>query len=317
MRILIASPQKGSVHTGNRSTALQWARIFEHLGHQPAAFASLSFSSDANLLVALHAEHCHEAIQTFRKRFPNRPIILGLSGTDIYPEPSETTLESIARADALVVLQDKAVDRLPARAKPKTRVIVQSAESENPNEERSTDPFRIVVAGHLREVKDPMRAAVAARALPPDSRIRIEHAGAILEAKYRQRVDEEQGRNPRYHFHGELPPDKLRGLMRRSQATVLSSRAEGGARVIGETVVDGTPPIASRIDGVTGLLGDNYPALFPVGDTKALTDLMSALERDAAFRTHLREETKRLASRFAPALEREAWKQLIDQLTQG
>ena len=34
---------------------------------------------------------------------------------------------------------------------------------------------------------------------------------------------------------------------------VLSSLAEGGPGVVGEAVVDGTPILASRIDGVTGL----------------------------------------------------------------
>ena len=36
----------------------------------------------------------------------------------------------------------------------------------------------------------------------------------------------------------------------------------------------GVPVIASRVAGCVGMLGDDYPGLFPVGDTTALANLV-------------------------------------------
>ena len=81
-------------------------------------------------MIALHAWRSADSIRRFRERYPDRPLIVALSGTDIYdyidrdPAP---TLHSLACADRLVALQDVARDRVPARFRLKVRVIHQSA----------------------------------------------------------------------------------------------------------------------------------------------------------------------------------------------
>ncbi len=299
-----------AVLTGNKGTAHQWAAILESLGHQ-----IVNGTEEADLLIALHAQKGRQDLLEFRQEYPSGLTVLALTGTDIYPAPDNEAIQTMQLADALVVLQPKALDRLPHHCRAKAHVIVQSAMGVNLTTAKSTDPFLICVTGHLRDVKDPMRAAEAARTLPPESKIRIEHAGAVLDPKYHAIVAAEKEKNPRYHHHGELPEEDVRDLMRRSQATVLSSRAEGGARVIGESIAEGTPLLATRIDGTTGLLGDDYPALFPFGDTQALADLLLKLEREPAFRAALHDEVNRLSSVFAPAAEKAAWHKLLSQLS--
>ncbi len=317
MRILIASPKIGAIQTGNQMTARAWAAILSSLGHEifPLDSDRPEPTPDADLLVALHAEKSAAAGRAFRAANPAAKVVVALTGTDIYPAPSGTGLASMRLADALVGLQDKAAAALPADLRDKVHVIVQAAPGPPaPPPERDTAPFRIGVVGHLRAVKDPMLAAEASRRLPPESKIQIEHAGAILEPEFELAVAREGRENPRYRYLGELPDAELAALFARCQATVVSSHAEGGARVVGESIAAGTPVLATRIDGVTGLVGDTYPGLFPVGDAAALAGLMRALESDPGFRSDLARAAAALAPRFAPETERAAWAALLDSL---
>ena len=95
---------------------------------------------------------------------------------------------------------------------------------------------------------------------------------------------------------------------------VLSSRMEGGANVISEAVVDGTPVIASRVAGSVGLLGEDYPGYFPVGDTEALRGLLLRAERDAGFYRDLKKHCASVADLFRPAEERRRWRNLMREI---
>ena len=139
----------------------------------------------------------------------------------------------------------------------------------------------MAVIGHLRDVKDPFRAAEAARRLPARSRIRIVHLGAAETPQWTARAQAEMKANPRYVWRGDRPRAEVRRLLGRARAMVLSSLSEGGANVISEAVAAGVPVLASRIDGSVGLLGRDYPGYFPVGDTAALARLLHR-HRDAA-----------------------------------
>ena len=86
---------------------------------------------------------------------------------------------------------------------------------------------------------------------------------------------------------------------------------EGGANVISEAVVDGTPVIASRIPGSVGLLGDDYAGYFPVGDTESLMELLMRAESDATFYRLLRQQCASRARLFRPEEERQRWRLLL------
>ncbi|MDH3592405.1 MAG: selenosugar synthase SenB [Planctomycetota bacterium] len=312
--VTIVTPTRGDVATGNRMTALAWADRLTELGHEVDVTPSYR-GQPADMLVALHGVHSHDAIAAFKRAFPDRPAVLILTGTDVYPRVHERTLASMRRSDRSVALQPGICDRIPAELRDRVRVIVQSSSAPaRPARERSRDSFDVCVVGHLRAIKDPLRAAEAARLLPDTSRIRIRHAGAILEPEYREYVEREQKENPRYMWLGELAPPLALELIVDCQLQVLSSHTEGGGRVIGESAVAGTPLLAPRNDASRTLLGEDYAGLFTAGDTRELADLMSRAETDAAFLESLRARVVERAARFDPKLEREAVRDLVDEL---
>ena len=161
--------------------------------------------------------------------------------------------------------------------------------------------FDVCVLSHLRAVKDPLRAAYAARRLPAASRVRVLHAGRALSTAMAARARREMARNPRYRWLGERSHAAALAMIARARVVVLSSRLEGGANVIGEAAVNGVPVLASRVPGNVGLLGARYEGLFPLGDTAALTDLLTRVETDQAFYARLVRSMNALAPLFEPS----------------
>jgi putative glycosyltransferase (TIGR04348 family) len=269
-------------------------------------------------MIAIHAWRSAESIRHFRALHPERPLIVALSGTDINeyidrdPEP---TLRSLALADRLVALQELARRRVPARFRHKVRVVHQSAPALRRRGGRRSRRFDVAVIGHLREVKDPFRAAEAARRLPAASRIRIVHLGAAETPQWAAMAEAEMARNPRYAWRGDRPRAEVRRLFGRARAMVLASLSEGGANVVSEAVAAGVPVLASRIDGSVGLLGRDYPGYFPVGDTAALARLLQRIESNPGFLKRLERAIARRAPLFRPARETAAWKNLIGEVT--
>jgi len=313
LRITLVCPAPPGSRQGNRITALRWARILKSLGHRVRIAAK---ADDADLLVALHARRSAEAARHFHERHPDRPLVVALTGTDLYRDlpGNPEARRSIAMACRLIVLQPAALARLPSVARRKARVIHQSAIPPPRRARGAPDRFDVCVLAHLRAVKDPFRASLAARMLPAASRIRIVHAGRAFTPAMAARARAEMERNPRYVWVGERSHAAARSLLARSRLLVLSSRMEGGANVIGEAAVCGVPALSSRIDGSIGLLGPRYPGLFPVGDTRSLASLLRRAETDARLRERLRRETSRIASLFRPSRERRAWQSLIREL---
>jgi len=179
MNIVLITPEGPTSRTGNRVAASRWARILRGLGHRVRLAADYD-GSPADLMVAVHAWRSAAAIERFKAKFPDRPVVLQLSGTDIYeyidsdPVP---TLRSMELADRLVALNDLAWRVVPKRLRPRLCVIHQSA-ARLPHPRRpSTRAVVVSVIGHLRDVKDPLRAAEAARLLPATSCVRIEQVG--------------------------------------------------------------------------------------------------------------------------------------------
>ncbi len=307
------TPASAVLRTGNRRTACQWAEVLGELGHEVRVCEKIC-SGAPETLVALHGERSHDSIVRLRRALPAVKLILVLTGTDIYPEPSAKTLDSLEKVDRAVILQRKAIDRIPRRLREKVRLIVQSAKRRAEGA-RDANHLDVCVVGHLRRVKDPLRTAAASRLLPPESKIRIRHAGGILEpAAFCDAVAREQRENPRYTYVGELDAQAVAELIASSHLLAVTSRSEGGARVVGEAIVHGTPVISSRIDGVTGLLGDDYPGYFPPGDTEALADMLSRAEADSTFVADLRAKTSEMAPQFHPQREKETWQSLIAEL---
>jgi glycosyltransferase involved in cell wall biosynthesis len=193
-------------------------------------------------------------------------------------------------------------------------VIYQSSplsRSSTPSQARG---FDVAVIGHLREVKDPFRAAQAARLLPASSRIRVVHLGAAETPKWAAMARAEMKHNPRYIWRDDRPRAEVQRLFGRARAMVLSSLSEGGANVLSEAIMAGVPVLASRIDGSVGLLGRDYPGYFSVGDTAALARLLHRIEARAELLAHLHRAIARRAHLFRPEREKAAWKRLIGEI---
>jgi putative glycosyltransferase (TIGR04348 family) len=316
MDIVVITPARPSSRSGNRTTALRWARILRRLGHRTRV-ATAYDAQAADLMIALHAWRSAAAISRFRQHHPDRPLIVALTGTDLYDylerDPA-TTLRSLESADRLVALQDLAQRRLPPRFHSKLCVIHQSAAPRVRPEAATDRCFEVAVIAHLRAVKDPLRAAEAARQLPATSRLQVVHLGGAHSPEWAAKVKAEMAANPRYVWRGEVPRAEVARVLGRVKALVLPSQSEGGANVVSEAVVAGVPVLATRVDGTVGLLGPEYPGYFPVGDTAALAELLHRIETDTGFLTQLKEAVMQRSSLFSPERETLAWKMLLEEL---
>lgn len=315
LSICIVSTTSWRSRKGNRVTALRWSRLLRSLGHR-VRIEEQYRGGPCDVLVALHARRSFPSVQRFARRYPDRPIILALTGTDLYRDihSSRSAQQALAKASRLILLQPLGVAELPASARAKAEVILQSAQAPPVKPRPRSGAFEVCVLGHLRPVKDSFRAAQAARKLPRTSRIRVLQIGGALSPAMKARALKEQRVNPRYRWLGELPRAKALRVMGRCRLLALTSLMEGGANVISEAVAWGVPVLASRIPGSIGLLGPAYPGYFEPEDTPGLTKLLRRSEEEPLFLRALRRDYAKLAPRFRPQREREAWARLLREL---
>jgi putative glycosyltransferase (TIGR04348 family) len=268
-----------------------------------------------DLMVALHARRSAASIERFHREHPDALLIVALTGTDLYGDikTSHAARKSLELASRLVVLQPLGLRELPKHLRRKTRVIYQSVKKPRAPVRPLKRTFEVCVIGHLRPVKDPFRTAMAARQLPPSSRIRVTHLGAALSKAMSVRARKEMQRNRRYRWLGEVPRAKALRILARSHLLVLTSRLEGGANVVSEALAAGVPIVSSRIAGSIGILGSDYPGYFPVGDTRALAAMLGRAECDRQFYRSLKDRCQRRAPLVTPARERLAWKGLLSE----
>jgi glycosyltransferase involved in cell wall biosynthesis len=171
------------------------------------------------------------------------------------------------------------------------------------------------VVGNLRAEKDPFRCALAARSLPFTSRIRITHAGKAHSEKFAGQARALASAEPRYRWLGEVPRWQVRRLLSRAHLLVQSSVMEGGANAVAEALAAGVPVIASRIVGNVGMLGEDYPGYYPVGDERALAMLLEQTETDATFYGLLKARCAARRSLTLPEREREALGDLLEEVS--
>jgi putative glycosyltransferase (TIGR04348 family) len=272
--------------------------------------------ADADVLIALHARRSHAAVAAWRRRHPERPIVLALTGTDLYgdiPARDADALASLAAADRLVVLQEQGIEALPARMRSRARVVFQSAPALLPRP-RAARHLEALFVGHLRPVKDAptfLRAAVRLAARPD---IRFGLIGGVREPGEARAVEAAVHDGARLAVRGALPHAATRQRIRRAHVLVVPSRMEGGANVIVEAVRAGTPVLASRCGGNVGMLGKAYRGYFPVGDDAALARLVERCRDEPRFLAALRRQCAARARLFEPEREQRALVRLLREV---
>lgn len=316
MKISLITPAPPRSRKGNRITALRWSRHLRELGHSVHIDEEYT-GRDCDILVALHAKRSFPSAKRFKEAHPDLPLIVTLTGTDLYKDirTDADAQQSLEMADRLIVLQAMGTSELPERHRAKTRVIVQSVEAPAGNFKPRKNVFEVCVIGHMRPVKDPFRAAKAARLLAPSSKIKVKQIGGALSEDMEAQALDEAKSNPRYKWIGEVPRWKALRLLSRCRLHVLSSEMEGGANALCEAIACSVPTLASRISGSIGLLGEDYPGYFEVKDTEGLASLLERAENDPDFYGALKRWSERIKHIVEPAHESHCWKNLVKELT--
>ena len=315
MNIRLITPAPHGSRAGNRASANRWATIFRRLGHRVKVSTDYE-GEPADLMVALHAWRSASAIARFAADFPDRPLVVVVTGTDAYRfihSHRQVTLASLDAADHIVGLHPLLGNALPERLHDKLHIIVQSARPLQ-NRRPAKRNFRVCFAGHLREEKDPLRPALAVRDLPAESRLRVDAYGGAHSEKWVKAAQHEMQINPRFHWHGEISHAELRRVYAHSHLLVLPSLMEGGANVISEAVMAGLPVITSSIEGSVGLLGADYPGYYPVKNTRALRERLLQAESDNDYYAKLVDACEARRQRVTPPREHAGWEQLLQDI---
>ena len=256
------------------------------------------------MMIALHARRSAASIARYAEAYPRRPLVLVLTGTDIYRDirSDADAQRSLALASRLVALEPEGLHELSPEQAARATVIRQSARLLKPGA-RSGRYFDVALVGHQRPEKDPLTAVRALLRIPAERPLRLFHIGGALDAKLAAEVAALGGQDPRYHWLGSLSQAATRQRVKRCHLLLLPSLMEGGANVLIEAVTSGVPVIGSDIPGNRGMLGADYPGWFPVGDDAGLARLIQRAMDDPAYYASLSRRCAERVSLFSPDRE--------------
>jgi putative glycosyltransferase (TIGR04348 family) len=301
--ICIISPALAAANNGNWQTAKRWQQML--LGDHHVEIMLQWDGKPYDAMLALHARRSADSIAQWAAKFPDKLIVLALTGTDLYRDIAVDPLaqQSLKLAQRLIVLQDMGPKSLPAEFQSKCQVIFQSTPRRKPVQ-KTTNKLRALMVGHLRAEKSPETYFAAARALAHRSDIVLDHIGAPLDADLGKQALQLALEVPSYRYLGEQTHEQTRARIARAHVLVHPSHMEGGAHVVMEAVMSGTPVLASRIDGNVGMLGEAYDGYFPVGDAQALVTMLERCKNEPQFLDHLNKQCALRTPLFEPLAEK-------------
>jgi putative glycosyltransferase (TIGR04348 family) len=314
--VVLVSPSMAESNNGNWHTAHRWSKFLR--GYCDISLMPRWPSDPAQIkenhaektgvaphaMIALHARRSAASIRAWAHAWPGKPLIVVLTGTDLYRDIADdrAAQESLALATHLVVLQDAGLYALPPACLPKTQVIYQSAPALKPAR-KSNRRFRVLMVGHLRDEKDPLTFMRAA-ARTFEDRIHFEQIGMALEGRFAEAAHAAEQASARYRWLGGLERPSTRQHIKQAHVLVNCSHMEGGAQVILEAVQSGTPVLASRISGNVGMLGADYAGYFEPGDDARLSALVRRCAAEADFLALLQSQCSQRAALFDPQQEK-------------
>jgi len=269
-------------------------------------------------LVALHARRSAESIEAWARTFPKKPLVVALTGTDLYRDihQDNSAQNSLAFAHRLIVLQEQGSLEVPLRWRQKCRLVFQSTPRRGARPKTSRH-LRAVMVGHLRDEKWPQVLFEACRQITPGEGILIDHIGQALDPKLGDLAVQTARECSHYRWLGGLSHPQVKGHIQRAHVLIHTSRIEGGAHVILEAVCSGTPVLASNIPGNAGMLGPDYAGYFKPGDSAQLVEMLREAHpriKSGALRLQaLKAQCDARAHLFEPRREQSA---LIDLLNE-
>jgi putative glycosyltransferase (TIGR04348 family) len=320
--LCIVTPALADANNGNWQTAQRWARMLR--GDYGVRLVKNWPDSDTtydgtDILLALHARRSATSVAAWAQAHPDKPLVLALTGTDLYSDiqTDASAQRSLALAHRLIVLQELGPNALPQALRAKCRVVFQSS-TRRQALAKTAAHLRALTVGHLREEKSPRTLFEAARLIRPDEGILIDHIGNALDPALADEARATQRDCPHYRWLGGLPHEATRRRIQRAHLLVHPSRMEGGAHVIMEAALCGTPVLASRMDGNMGMLGAGYGGYFPTGDSGALVALLRQARREqeqgGVLLGALQAQLACVSERFEPAAEKSALLDLLSGL---
>ena len=312
-QVVIVTPALRDANNGNWQTAQRWARMLSP--DYRVRLAAAWDGGDEALLIALHARRSAAAVAAWRQQRGSAPVLLVLTGTDLYRDIQDDTAaqQSLAQADRLVVLNELGLRSLPPDVRSKARVCLQSCTSRLPRPKPARH-LRALMVGHLREEKSPQTYFDAARLLAGRSDIMLDHIGGALDPALAAQARALMQSHPHYRWLGALSHGATRARMAAAHVLVHPSRMEGGAHVVMEAICSGTPVLASRIDGNLGLLGAAYPGVFEPGDAAGLAGALQRARDDSAMLAGLQAACALRAPLFHPERERQTLRALVAEM---
>ncbi|HVF64681.1 MAG TPA: selenoneine biosynthesis selenosugar synthase SenB [Casimicrobiaceae bacterium] len=317
--LLLVTPYLADANNGNWRTAERWSRLLAPTYRTILQSADAAAADGTPIaMIALHARRSRAAIERWKRECLQRPLIVVLTGTDLYrdlPQGDVATRDSIADADRLIVLQEDAIAHLPRDARRKADVVYQSARSLTPVERKAASRLNCVFVAHLRAEKDPQTVFEAWRRVPRDIPATLTIIGGALDSALADAARALVADDPRVKWLGNRPHAATRQAIRRAHILIVASKMEGGANVVVEAITSGTPVLASRMSGNLGMLGGDYPGYFPVGDADALAAVVIRARHDRRFLSRLCNAAAKRAYRFAPEAERAALLTCVERAT--
>ncbi len=303
-QIVIITPALREANNGNWQTAQRWARMLaaDYRVHLTDRWQS----GVEDLMIALHARRSAPAMAHWRAQRGPAPLLLVLTGTDLYRDIGidAAAQRSLLLADKLLVLNELGLDSLPSALRPKAQVCLQSCSARQAVPKTSRH-LRALMVGHLRDEKSPQTYFEAARLLAQRQDIWLDHIGGALDPALAEQARHLMQEQPRYRWFGPLPHAQTRARITAAHVLVHPSHMEGGAHVVMEAISSGTAVLASRIDGNLGLLGPSYQGVFEPGDAQGLAGLLQRARDDAAMLPALQAACAARANLFLPERERE------------
>jgi putative glycosyltransferase (TIGR04348 family) len=307
LRLVIVTPYTAAANNGNWRTAARWAHLLS--SHCRVIVQSVDEFSPgrADAMIALHARRSRNAIAAWRTRRDKAPLIVTLTGTDLYrdvPQRNAAALASLRDADRLIVLQADALKGLADDARRRADVVYQSARALAPWPRKSLQRLHCIFVAHLRAEKDPVTVFEAWRRLPREADVTLTIVGEALDPVLGDAARALAARDGRVRWLGPRPHGWTRQAIKRAHVLICASRMEGGANVVVEAVTAGTPVVASRMAGNTGMLGSDYAGYFEVGDAQALAALLLRAWHAPQLRASLQAQCALRAPLFMPDAER-------------